>query len=159
MQRCQRPKKQQILNAVSVENGSHTTVLEWQQVTRLWGLKQPLFYSSQCFSTDRQQTSLPAPIRCYHCHSQTDSEKKPTIQCSQREQPFHLSRMKISKKQAASLPGWFCNTCHPIINPPHSLRTPIPSTHLHNPLWCSHLIWDPSTSPSPSLPTLFCFGT
>jgi len=30
--------------------------------------------------------------------------------------------------QADSLPGWFCNTCGPIINPPHSSRTSTSNT-------------------------------
>ena len=33
------------------------------------------------------------------------------------------------KYQADSLPGWFCNTCDPIINPPHSSRTSTSNTH------------------------------
>jgi len=35
----------------------------------------------------------------------------------------------MSKSQADSLPGWFCNTFNPIINPPHSLRTSTSNTH------------------------------
>jgi len=37
--------------------------------------------------------------------------------------------MKMSKHQADSLPGWFCNTCDPIINPPHSSKTSTSNTH------------------------------
>jgi len=78
------------------------------------------FYCSQCLSTDRQQTcSSQDPTQCYHCHSQTRSRKKKTIRCSQCDRPFHLSCMKMSRKHDNKLPGWYCNTCDPILNPSH----------------------------------------
>jgi len=87
------------------------------------------FYCSQCSSTGRQQSSSQTTIRCHHCHSQTDSGRKLTTQCSKCNQSFHLSCIKMSKSQADSLPGWFCNTCDPIINPSHSSRTSTSNTH------------------------------
>jgi len=87
------------------------------------------FYCSQCSSTGRQQSSSQTAIRCHHCHSQTDSGRKLTTQCSKCNRSFHLSCIKMFKYQADSLPGWFCNTCDPIINPPHSSRTSTSNTH------------------------------
>jgi len=78
------------------------------------------FCCSQCLSTDRQQTcSSQDPSQCYYCHSQTGSRKKKTIHCSQCDRSFHLSCVKISRSHANKLPGWYCNTCDPILNPPH----------------------------------------
>jgi len=88
-----------------------------------------LFYCSQCSSTGRQQSSSQTTIRCHHCHSQTDSGRTLTTQCSKFKRSFHLSYIKMSKSQADSLPGWFCNTCDPIINPPHSSRISTSNTH------------------------------
>jgi len=87
------------------------------------------FYCSQCSSTGRQQSSSQTTIRCHHCHSQTDSGRKLTTQCSKCNQSFHLSCIKMCKYRADSLPGWFCNTCDPIINPPHFSRTLTSNTH------------------------------
>jgi len=92
------------------------------------------FYCSQCLSTDRQQTgSSQDPTQCYHCHSQRGSRKKKTIRCSQCDRPFHLSCVKISRKHANKLPGWYCNTCDPVLKPPHPRKTPIMSTPLIDP--------------------------
>jgi len=68
------------------------------------------FYCSRCSSTGRQPSSSQTTIRCHHCHSQTDSGRKLTTQCSKCNRSFHLSCIKMSKYQADSLPGWFCNT-------------------------------------------------
>jgi len=87
------------------------------------------FYCSQWSSTDRQQSSLQTTIRCHHCHSQTDSGRKLTTQCSKCNLTFHLSCTKMSKSHADSFLGWFCNTCDPIINSPHSSRTSTSNTH------------------------------
>jgi len=87
------------------------------------------FYCSQCSSTCRQQSSSQTTIRCHHCHSQTDSGRKLTTQCTKCNRSFHLSCIKMSKSQADSLPGWFCNTCDLIINPPHSSRSSTSNTH------------------------------
>jgi len=89
------------------------------------------FYCSQCLSTDRQQTcSSQDPTQCYHCHSQTGSRKKKAIQCSQCDRPFHLSCVKMSRRHANKLPGWYCNTYDPILIPPH----PPKKTTMSNPL-------------------------
>jgi len=91
-------------------------------------------YCSQCLSTDRQQAgSSQDPTQCYHCHSQTGSRKKKTIRCSQCDRPFHLACVKISRKYANKLPGWYCNTCDPILNPPHPRKPPTMSTPLIDP--------------------------
>ena len=72
------------------------------------------FYCSQCLSTEGQQAcSSQDPTQCYHCHSQTGSRKKKTIRCSLCDRSFHLSCVKISRKHAKELPGWYCNTCAP----------------------------------------------
>jgi len=107
-----------------------------------------LFYCSQCSSTGRQQSSSQTTIRCHHYHSQTDSGRKLTTQCSKCSRSFHLSCIKMSKSQADSLPGWFCNICDSIINPPHSSRTSTSNTHLiPPPLMLSSTPWDPATTP------------
>jgi len=87
------------------------------------------FHCCQCSSTDRQQSSSQTTIWCHHCHSQTDSGRKLTTQCSKCNRSLHLSCIKMSKSQADSLPAWFCNTCDPIINPPHSSRISTSNTH------------------------------
>jgi len=92
------------------------------------------FYCSQCLSTDRQQAgSTQDPTQCYHYHSQTGSRKKKTIRCSQCDRPFHLSCVKISRKHANKLPGWYCNTCDPVLNLPHPRKTPTMSALLIDP--------------------------
>jgi len=96
------------------------------------------FYCSQCLSTDRQQTcSSQDRTQCYHCHSQTGSRKKKTIRCSQCDRPIHLSCVKISKRHADKLPGWYCNTCDPILNPPHPQKPQ---------LWAPRFLWHWLTS-------------
>ena len=98
-----------------------------------------------------QQSSSQTTIRCHHCHSQTVPRRKLTTQCSKCNRSFHLSCIKMSKYQADSLPGWFCNTCDLIINPPHSCsRTSTSNTHPHDSpsfdaliqslISCNHLI-------------------
>jgi len=41
--------------------------------------------------------------------------------------------VKISRKHANKLPGWYCNTCDPILNPPHPQKKTITSTPLNDP--------------------------
>ena len=122
------------------------------------------FYCSQCLSTDRQQPCSSRDLtQCYHCYSQTGSRKKKTIQCSQCDRPFHLSCVKISS-HANKLPGWYWNTCDPILNPSH----PEKNQHEHLPdwprfLWHSYSIPKISQPPYPPHPQgstpFFCLRT
>jgi len=99
------------------------------------------FYCCQCLSTDRQHTcSSQDPTQSYH--SPTGSRKKKTIRCSQCNRPFHLFCVKISRKHANKLPGWYCNACDPILNSPHPQEpqlwvppwlTPLPLALIFNP--------------------------
>jgi len=125
---CQRPKEKAKIECSSCKQWLSCCCAGVSAVDKVIVSVTTAFYCSQCSSTGRQQSSSQTTIRCHHCHSQTDSGKKLMTQCSKCSWSFHLSSIKMSH-QADSLPGWFCNTCDPIINPPHSLRTPTSNTH------------------------------
>jgi len=91
------------------------------------------FYCSQRLSIDKQQASS-SQDQCYHCHSQTGSRRKKTIQCLQCNWSFHLSCVKITRKHAKALPRWYCNTCDPVLNPPHPWKKTTMSTPLIDPI-------------------------
>jgi len=68
-----------------------------------------------------------------HCRSQTGSRKKKTFRCSRYDRPFHLFCVKISRSHANKLPGWYCNTCGPVLNPPHPPKKTTMGTPLTDP--------------------------
>jgi len=128
---CDKPKETGVIECSSCEQWLPYCCAGMSAIDDVIVFESVPFYCSQCLSTDGQQSSsCQDPTQCHYCHSQTGSRRKMTIHFSQCNRPFHLSCVKISRKHAKALPGWYYNACDPILNPPHpqkptTMRTPL----------------------------------
>jgi len=156
---CDKPKETAVIECSSCEQCLPYCCARVSASHDVVESKSVPFYLSQSLSTDRQQAiSSQDPAQCYHCHSETGSKRKKTMQCSRCNRPFHLSCTKIKKNAIAkALPCWYCNTCDPVLNPPPNHKHPADWPHF---LWHLYLIPEISQTPhSQGSTPFFCLRT